>query len=401
METIKDKIKIGETYKYKELCVLFNQKTKTGNSKLAQIKDWNRYFTWDNPTAQKYRIVSIKETPDAIVENKRNSIYIPDIELIILDYLKNKTIKNGSYRASMSTNQWWATLGMVNHIYTNKSVSTDLIKNNEEINWKDYDYFMEDTRNIFNRIFVRALESLRKREVINYRQEYILITSEITQVKNKDGSISHVPVKVFATPREETMILEAQSRAKVEYTSIYNEKHIDSSIELFNTERDIIVCGGSVKKYYDCVNHHLSLLSNGMFVGLYKVYTIIYSPTSLEQGISKLERETNINILDIKQHLNDNTTKAYINRVNTNYINYKKSAPALAFNMNSDLVIKTKGRRYESNYPDVQKRIADELLVINKDDDINFIDYDIDYNRIVTDFLEIYEDEEYDYENTV
>ena len=44
-----DKLQINKKYKYKELCVLFEEEIESGNSKKAQIKIWKSYFKWSNP----------------------------------------------------------------------------------------------------------------------------------------------------------------------------------------------------------------------------------------------------------------------------------------------------------------------------------------------------------------
>lgn len=63
-------IKVGGTYKYKELCELFNEKQKTGESKIVQIKTWKCYFTWEHPINKKtkkpsksFLITQVYDTP--------------------------------------------------------------------------------------------------------------------------------------------------------------------------------------------------------------------------------------------------------------------------------------------------------------------------------------------------
>lgn len=52
-------LKIGDTYKYKELCFLFNEKCKTGQAKINQLNRWRESFSWENPTKQTYKIIDI------------------------------------------------------------------------------------------------------------------------------------------------------------------------------------------------------------------------------------------------------------------------------------------------------------------------------------------------------
>ena len=60
-------------YKYKELCSMFDEDVMTSNSKKSQLKRWSRYFRWENPTKQTYRIVEIYDEPlDAVDGRKHN-----------------------------------------------------------------------------------------------------------------------------------------------------------------------------------------------------------------------------------------------------------------------------------------------------------------------------------------
>lgn len=53
---------VGNIYTYKELCQLFEEPEKTSDSRVAQKKEWARYFSWSNPTKRKYKIEGIYET---------------------------------------------------------------------------------------------------------------------------------------------------------------------------------------------------------------------------------------------------------------------------------------------------------------------------------------------------
>lgn len=46
---------VGQTYKYKELCALLGEKELGGDSKKAQLKRWERLFSWEHPINVKTR----------------------------------------------------------------------------------------------------------------------------------------------------------------------------------------------------------------------------------------------------------------------------------------------------------------------------------------------------------
>ena len=68
------KLRVGETYKYKELCEILKDEPRTGtNSRKSQFKEWNRYFRWSNPTTQKFLIEEIYDTPKEKVDGRKNN----------------------------------------------------------------------------------------------------------------------------------------------------------------------------------------------------------------------------------------------------------------------------------------------------------------------------------------
>ena len=67
------KVEIGKIYKYGELCERFGEDKKSSNSKKSQLKEWERYFRWDQLTPQKYQIKEIYEIPKEKVDGRRNN----------------------------------------------------------------------------------------------------------------------------------------------------------------------------------------------------------------------------------------------------------------------------------------------------------------------------------------
>ena len=64
---------IGKIYTYKELCQLFEEDEKTSDSRVAQKKEWARYFRWSNPTSRKYQIEEIYEVPREKQDGRKNN----------------------------------------------------------------------------------------------------------------------------------------------------------------------------------------------------------------------------------------------------------------------------------------------------------------------------------------
>lgn len=67
------KIEIGKIYKYGQLCELFREDRKSSNSKSSQLKEWERFFRWQNITAQKYRIEEIYDIPKEKMDGRKKN----------------------------------------------------------------------------------------------------------------------------------------------------------------------------------------------------------------------------------------------------------------------------------------------------------------------------------------
>ena len=71
------RLEIGMIVKnYKELCNLLNENPKTGNSKNAQLKEWQRYFEFERPKyKQSYIILDIYDEPLDKEDNRKSGNY--------------------------------------------------------------------------------------------------------------------------------------------------------------------------------------------------------------------------------------------------------------------------------------------------------------------------------------
>lgn len=60
-------------YTYVELCDALGEKTRTGNSKMSQMKRWKRYFSYDRLTSRVFRVSKIYDEPMEVEDGRRGN----------------------------------------------------------------------------------------------------------------------------------------------------------------------------------------------------------------------------------------------------------------------------------------------------------------------------------------
>lgn len=110
------KIVIGQVAKnYGAMCELLGEKPLAGNSKVAQLKRWGRYFSFEKQ-GQKYVVKEIYKTPLPRVDARKlkTGVYINFIEPQILHYLSKQRDKP----VFLIKLDWCISLGIMNSRFT-------------------------------------------------------------------------------------------------------------------------------------------------------------------------------------------------------------------------------------------------------------------------------------------
>ena len=75
------KLKLGKEYKYAELCELFGEEVKRNNSKKAQLKQWESWFSWEHPInpktkkpSKKFKITNIYSEQQEIEDKRKYNV---------------------------------------------------------------------------------------------------------------------------------------------------------------------------------------------------------------------------------------------------------------------------------------------------------------------------------------
>lgn len=318
---------VGNVYKnYKELCSALNEKVKTGNSKLSQLNEWERYFSYEKK-GHKFIINEIYSEPLPATNTIGNNAapYIDDIVKLILDLLVQD---NNKGKLFLSINALLKQLNMVNDNYTYCKGQTLKLSKVMNVPHENIEDFYQSSNTTLKSNLETALNSLKRQALIHWYPSLTVCfidtyieTNELGEIKinkheyvnEKGETITNFqvaePVKkrVYreATEQEERIILRIERELLEEY-------NCQSKADLFKR--------GKVEEYYKKVKDRLFEKTNILFY--YNSYKIIFNEDQVKEQWNKLEEQYKLNILtkDITQtmlnagimdRLIDKATKRY------------------------------------------------------------------------------------------
>lgn len=181
-----------EVKNYKTMCELLGEEVKEGNSKKAQIANWQRYFSFKKQ-GQRFLITEIYDEPfpTAEIQRRREGLYVQYIECLLMDIIANNA--HGK-KMVISKNQLYRTLGMVNdkyaRFYESKETLVDIMdkiedtaageaKQGDTFTMFDVSKFYSYSGFKLNDILTSALRSMSNRKLIKYHPTHIIVYSKI------------------------------------------------------------------------------------------------------------------------------------------------------------------------------------------------------------------------------
>lgn len=158
----------GQTIKnYKELCSLLEIEVSAGNKKKAQLKDIERYFTYEKQ-GNKFIIKEMYSEPLPKEDNKRNSIYMEYVEKLIINMLSNCPIDKEEKTINMSRNGLYFKLHMINKNYNIGRNNINSFSRYLEIPITTFYDFYNNTSTKLKGIVERTLNKLQNRCLIKW-----------------------------------------------------------------------------------------------------------------------------------------------------------------------------------------------------------------------------------------
>lgn len=153
---------------YRALCALLEEGVKAGNSKKAQIAEWERYFAYER-NKNAYVITEIYDTPKLGEDGRQRFGNL--IEPILLNHLSQQR----EYKDGMSWNDWFRTLGMVSERFFSNTDREEYL-NFYKPDTLTFSYTINCVHQKMRAALQSALNTLSKKGRIRYTSEWVVVT---------------------------------------------------------------------------------------------------------------------------------------------------------------------------------------------------------------------------------
>ena len=307
---------------YKEMCLLLNEMPEAGNSKKAQLKNWERFFDYGRK-GQKFIIEKIYDTPFPVPSNS-NAIYVKTIELLLMHELSNKE----NYTCNYTKTNLFKTLGMINERYRLHKYDYDSPVLDDYPKWQ-ISHFYNRTNQKLSEILFSALNSMKRRCLLMYEEQIMIHENNILRI---------------ATDEEKKLILNAQ-KIVLDYMGY-------SKIPFNKTTL-----------FYNNVNRFLFKKYNWDYI--YKEYKLIYNQQYMKKDIKIVENEIREEIKKQQLSLNcdiiDVINKQAITLYEKNKVQINDYEDKVIFEDYKD----RKPFEYGDDYLNNQSELAELFLRIN------------------------------------
>ncbi len=156
---------------YKALCELLEEPVHAGNSKVAHLKEFERYFSYVRE-GNAYIIQEIYDIPKAPIDGRQK--YIPMIEPILMNTLATD---EEYHHSGITWSRWYRQLGMVNEMFYDDYERKKML---EEYQIGAYTMFL--LSNIVSRkcheVLLSALFNMKKRNLIDFKEHWYIISKD-------------------------------------------------------------------------------------------------------------------------------------------------------------------------------------------------------------------------------
>ena len=209
INNLRKELEQGDTFTYKKLCEVLEEKPKSGNSKPKQLEDWSRYFEFEKDRT-KIKILNIRDEvlPD-IEKVLKKSKYYNDLETIILYGLKEN---NGFLRLSKSKALLFT--NMVNKNYFISARNEPATSKMTGVDLKFIEAFRNLSSNKLKQIFDRNLKTMKDKALIMVDEVTVICKKEVvskTISEDREEILETKQIFKVATKEEKDFILDIEN----------------------------------------------------------------------------------------------------------------------------------------------------------------------------------------------
>lgn len=326
---------------YKELCAVLEEEIKKGNSKTAQMKEWEKYFKFEKE--EQGNVITVFEIYDTPIikdleKEKINNSYMDNFRISLaaslLELAREENKKNeGIYRFVLPKNKWFDVIGMCGNRY--KTAKRELDKHGIESGYLQY---------LFKQI--KEFENSSDKEKAFFLNESLKVSSQ------KMNSVFTYAINAFANKK---MLMDTQKTfIVIDSKGIHreaNDKDMNECLkasynaleEMKESEKTLYIKPNKIQEYYDKRRENIQESSEGELTDFYEVVEITYSIDLCKQFLlshNALDAEGNItiDISETKNMLNENIVKGVCKAIGSRYkTNQEKSS----YKYGNDYVCKT------------------------------------------------------------
>jgi hypothetical protein len=368
-------IQTGNIYKnYKHLCQVLGEHPTTGNAKKAQLKEWERFFSFSKD-GYKLIITEVykepKEKQDLRSQGNNTTHYIPTIEKLILDLLVQD--KNNG-QVFLSKNMLLKKLKMINDNYTYAQYKTLKLSKLMKITKQEIEDFYTTSSDTLVRNVESALDKLKKQSLIFWNHSITVCCIDTDVRVNALGQIKATRTRFI----DEDGTEQYKYNLAVSNKSMVHRKASEEEIKLIlHAEHELLErydCQdkaelykkGKTEEFFKEINEFLFNAAN--IVMYYNSYEIIFNEDhifkkwqemedfKLKQNVrSKLQGNLNN---DVMEKINENSsrrherakknedeiyldeTERYLYRLSDSYIENNKKLTHTLINKNAHSIRK-------------------------------------------------------------
>lgn len=356
-----ENLSVGDVFKnYKELCAALEMKIANGASKRAQIKELERFCSYEKK-GNSFIITEIYEEPITLIKGNNSLPFIDEMEILIL----NTLIKSNQNHYTISNSRLLLELYMINPNYTKffnkRSDLSEILKMNVEY----VNEFLDATNTTFKAAINSACKRLENRKLIIHERVMMVhvIDPNVQITPNGYANITDIfyyDIVDDAFKQKNTkpkqIVREATEQEKQLIVAIENEIMRN---EFKCREIVDIYLNGHAMKYYRRVNEELYDRLNIKSHYMANRFTINYeairerSITYLPE-LEEIEKQKELNMKLIERLLHNKDKRV------ANAENGKGSKRKLELRLNddySDSIVLLTDSLIKSEYKELKKQV--------------------------------------------